>query len=269
MLQRMRSRAAWTTLLAALLAVLFQGPVRGQIPTELKQAVDAHGGLDTWEAYGTVEYDFSLQIGNATRDDHHIFDLNTRRVRVEDESYTVGITESKAWVAADMDAYGYADPPRFYGKPYTYLFSIPFVFADPGVRVESAGQRSLQGTSYDILEITFDEGVGDTPRDVFYLYLEPASHQARAALFSVTYRNPEVTRPITGVVYNEWATVDGVTVPHRATMYGISDDLSLSKKLGSFAYRNVTFGATSPSRDQFVMPNRAVRDTSLQARTDR
>jgi len=252
-----------------MLVVLFVGQesAQAQQSTVLKDALDAHGGLDTWEAFGTVEYDFSLRIGGATRDDRHLFDLNKRRVRVEQSAYTVGITEDKAWVAPNMETYGYTAPPRFYGKAYTYLFSIPFVFADPGVNVASVGQRSLDGTSYDVLKITFDEGVGDTPRDVFYLYLEPDSHQVHAALFSVTYRNPNVTRPITGVVYNEWATANGLTVPRKATMYGVSEDQALQKKLGTFEYKNVTFRTETPGDNQFVMPETAVRDTSLQARS--
>jgi hypothetical protein len=263
----MRTRFILLAVLAVMLAVVV-GPdsVRAQQTTVLNNALDAHGGLNTWEKFGTVEYDFSLQIGDATRDDHHIFDLNKRHVRVEHSSYTVGITKDRAWVAPDMETYGYTAPPRFYGKAYTYLFSVPFVFADPGVNVESAGQRPLKGTSYDVLKITFDEGVGDTPRDVFYLYLDPDSHQVHAALFSVTYRNPSVTRPITGVVYNEWTTANGLTVPRTATMYGVSKDQTLQKKLGTFEYQNVSFRTDTPSADRFAMPEQAVPDTSLQAR---
>ena len=259
----MRSRFA--ALAAVFGLLLLAGPgAHAQAP--LQQALDAHGGLDTWASYGTVEYDFSLQIGDATRDDHHVFDLNRRRVRVEHADYTLGISDTRAWAAPSMDAYGYTAPPRFYGKAYTYLFSIPFVFSDPGVNVESVDQRRLQGTPYDVMKVTFEEGVGDTPRDVFYVYLNPDTHQVRAALFSVTYRNPEVTRPITGVVYEEWTTAGGLTVPRRASMYGVSEDQTLQEKLGTFGYRDVTFRETTPEAGQFAMPEGAVRDTSLQAR---
>jgi hypothetical protein len=253
---------------AALGLCLLAAPTTQAQPS-LQPALDAHGGLDTWESYGTVEYDFALEIGDATRDDHHVFDLDRRRVRVEHTDYTLGITSATVWAAPNMDAYGYTAPPRFYGKAYTYLFSIPFVFADPGVNVESVGQRRLQGTAYDVLKITFDEGVGDTPRDIFYVYLNPDSHQVHAALFSVTYRNPEVTRPITGVIYNEWTTAGGLTVPRRAGMYGVSEDQTLEKKLGTFEYENVTFREATPETDAFTMPEGAVRDTSLQAQKAR
>lgn len=247
--------------------VIFFGadPVHAQSST-LQRTLDAHGGLETWASFGTVEYDFSLRIGDATRDDHHLFDLDRRRVRVDQTDYTVGITDSLAWAAPSMEAYGYTAPPRFYGKAYTYLFSLPFVFADPGVIVESAGQRSLKGMSYDVLKMTFEQGVGDTPRDVFYVYLDPDSHRVHAALFSVTYRNPEITRPITGVIYEEWGTVNGLTVPRKASMYGVSKDQTLQKKLGSFEYQNVRFRESTPEPDSFAMPEGAVRDTSLQAR---
>lgn len=265
----MRSRFVPAAAFVAVLGLCLLAGPPAQAQSSLQQALDAHGGLDTWGAYGIVEYDFSLEIGDATRDDQHVFDLDRRRVRVEHGDYTVGITDTLAWAAPSMDAYGYTAPPRFYGKAYTYLFSIPFVFADPGVNVESVGQRRLQGTSYDVLKVTFEQGVGDTPRDVFYVYLNPETHRVHAALFSVTYRNPEVTRPITGVVYEKWKTADGLTVPRRASMYGVSDDQTLEKKLGTFEYRGATFREAAPERDRFTMPDGAVRDTSLQARQAR
>jgi hypothetical protein len=265
----MRFRSVPAVAVVAVLGLCLHAGSVAQAQSPLQQALDAHGGLDTWESYGTVEYDFSLRIGDATRDDHHVFDLNRRRVRVEHADYTVGITDTLAWAAPSMDAYGYTAPPRFYGKAYTYLFSIPFVFADPGVNVEPVGQRSLQGTSYDALKVTFEEGVGDTPRDVFYVYLNPETQQVHAALFSVTYRNPEVTRPITGMVYEEWTTAGGLTVPRRASMYGVSGDQTLQEKLGTIDYRDVKFREATPEREQFRMPEGAVRDTSLQGRQAR
>lgn len=81
-----------------------------------------------------------------------------------------------------------------------------------------SGSRSRRATTTTTWTLTVKQGVGDTPRDVFYVYLDSDLHRVHAALFSVTDRNPEVTRPITGEVYEKWGTGDRLTVPRTASM---------------------------------------------------
>jgi hypothetical protein len=231
-------------------------------PVVLQRGVQAHGGLNKWKQFGAVEYDFSLEMGDVSRSDHHVVDLYSRDARVEGEAYTIGVTDTSAWAAPSMEAYGFHAPPRFYGKAYPYLFSVPFVFGDPGVETEAVGQRKLQGSTYNVVKVTFEQGVGDTPEDVYYVYCDPNSHRVRAALFSVTFRNPSIQRPITGVLY-DWKTVDGLTVPEKGEMYAVTEDLTFKKKLGSLRYSNVDFKKTPPPASTFAMPEDAVRDRSL------
>lgn len=251
-------------LLSAVGAVLWVGPAVGQ-SNVLRSALEVHGGLGTWQQQEAVAYDFDYQLGDATRDDRHLLDLRDRTVHISNDQYTVGVTDSTAWVTPSMKAYNYDAAPRFYAKAYSYLFSVPFVFTDADARAEDVGSRTLQGTKYDVAKVTFEPGAGDSPNDVFYVFTDSASGRVHAVLFSVTFRNPDNTSPIVGLVYDEWQTVDGLTVPRAATMYRVSD-LQLGRQLADLSFTNVEWHDAPPSDDLFAAPEDAVMNPGAASR---
>ena len=219
-----------------------------------------------WQQQQAVAYDFDYQLGETTRDDRHLLDLKDRTVHISNDQYAVGVTDSTSWVAPSVEAYDYDAAPRFYGKAYSYLFSVPFVFTDAGARVRDMGQRTLQGADYDVAKVTFEPGAGDSPNDVFYLFTDPESGRVHAVLFSVTFRNPNNTSPIVGMVYDEWQTVNGLTVPRAATMYRVKGELGLGRTLADLSFTNVEWHDTAPSDDLFVAPTGAVMNPGPSSR---
>jgi hypothetical protein len=117
--------------------------------------------------------------------------------------------------------------PRFWSLTGYYFESIPFVFGDPGIRYRVLPQESQGGRSYDRIMAYFDRGVGDSPGDVYVMYLEPETSRVAAVLYTVTFGRPyepeagDPEPPSSGTLlyYEDYVTVDGLTVPTRFQGY--------------------------------------------------
>lgn len=227
------------------------------MPSVLEQCLQAHGGLAAWAEYGTLEYDFSRDVGGTEAQDHQLVDLPTRRVRITSDAYTIVDAATDVWIAPDRDALTYGASPRFYSQTYFYFFGIPFVFADPGVNHEDAGQATVRDSTYDVVRITFDSGVGAAPDDVYYAYLDPDTHRLRMVRYSVTYGDREAAEPSSVLVYRDWQKAGGLVVPRRGTYHGWNDG-ALGEQRGEIMYSNVTFRSERPSDEAFAKPDGGV-----------
>jgi len=64
----------------------------------------------------------------------------------------------------------------------TYPIFLPYKLKDPGVHLKLAEERpaegSMQGSpmKYDVIQITFDDGVGPAAKDTWYLVVDKATH---------------------------------------------------------------------------------------------
>ena len=227
-------------------------------PAVLAPYLEAHGGLDTWRRFGTLAYD--LQRGDWT--DHQLIDLRSRRVLITSEAYAIGFDGEDVWITPGKEALNYGAPPRFYSGTYFYFFAIPFVFADPGTRVEKVEPRTLDGKAYDVLRVTYEPGVGDSPEDEYLAYFDPETKRLRLVLYTVTYgRTVEPGAPprYGALRYDAWQTVDGLLVPEHAVYFRWEGD-HLGEKRAEVWFHNVRFDEAAPPPERFARPEGAVID---------
>ena len=66
---------------------------------------------------------------------------------------------------------------RAYGRFIndTYWLLMPAKMQDPGVNLASEGEAAKDGKTYDVVRLTFGEGVGLTPQDTYWAYVSKAS----------------------------------------------------------------------------------------------
>ncbi len=106
--------------------------------------------------------------------------------------------------------------------------------------------------------------MGDTPDDYYILYIDPNNNRLRAAELTFTYADvlpPDVDVMTEVIVYEEFATVDGLTVPVKASIYGKDH-----APLASFPeVRDWSFSQPF-DESRMVMPSNAVLDTSSPTR---
>jgi hypothetical protein len=201
------------------------------------RAIEAHGGLEAWYRAPTSSYTWEyankeidvrfksfLVVDNRTRRAYH--DLLT--TGTYDDAQPVDArfawTGERAWIAPDSIE---QPNPRFWALSGFYFQQIPFVLADPGVNYEALPDDTLDGEPHDMVEITFGENVGDAPDDVYTLYLDKDSARVDAIRYVVTYGRdvgPDADLSETLFDYEDYVTVDGLTVPTRFEGYSYSEE---------------------------------------------
>ncbi len=211
------------------------------------EAIEAHGGLETWFSAPTSAYawEYSNFDSNTRFESYLVADNQTRRIyhdlrmfgtpeSVEEVDASFAWDGQEAWMSpADRQ-----DPnPRFWATTGYYFESIPFVLADPGVRFAVYPPEELNGVPHDRVMAYYDAGIGDSPGDTYTLYLHPQTRRVEAVLYTVTYGrayepSPDgPPPPMNGTLfyYQDYTTVDGLTVPTRFRGYryrdGVQGDL--------------------------------------------
>ena len=105
----------------------------------------------------------------------------------------------------------------FLRKTNFYWLAMIFKLLDPGLRYTYEGRRQVDGVTYEIVRIGFDDGVGDVS-DTYVLYIDPRTWRVDQFLFTVLDYGR--TKPFLMEV--EYDRIDGVLLPTKRR-YGPSD----------------------------------------------
>jgi hypothetical protein len=192
------------------------------------RAINAHGGLETWYAAPTSSFtwEYSNARMNSRFKTRAVIDNRSRRAY--HEILAIGTPEEpqpyegrfawdgeQAWIfPADTPTIN----PRFWALTGFYFQQIPFVLADPGLTYAVLPDEEIEGKAYDMVKISFGDGVGDSPGDNYTLYVDKESDMVAAIRYTVTYgRQPaaegDAQPPAeTQMLYQDYTTVDGLTV---------------------------------------------------------
>ncbi|MCP9236669.1 DUF6503 family protein [Lewinella sp. JB7] len=193
------------------------------------RAIEAHGGLESWYGNGPLYYHFNyrpLDDGNP-RDTYITNDyVNSRAVHqlASDTTVRYGFDGQDAWSPDGDRVEGMS--PRFWSLTPYYFVGLPFVLADEGINFEELPAEELDGTTYDLVKVTYEQGTGDASGDYYVLYLNPETGQVDALRYIVSYpgyfpeggSTPEKIMKITGKT-----KVDGITLPTGYTTYMWND----------------------------------------------
>lgn len=98
----------------------------------------------------------------------------------------------------------------FLRKTNFYWFAMTFKLLDPGIRYTYAGRNKVGQTTYELVKITFNEGVGDVS-DTYLLYINPKTWRVDQFLFTVL--DFEKTEPALMVV--EYERAEGLLLPTK------------------------------------------------------
>jgi hypothetical protein len=184
-------------------------------------AIDAHGGLARWYGNGPVRFRHTYErlTGGPPIDTRQTVDTWSSRAVHEvvgdpasSQAVQFGWTGNEAWVSG---ADSLATNARFWSLTPYYFVAMPFVLADPGVNLETAGRMTAEGATYDLVRVTFDAGTGDAPDDYYYLLLDPETRRVGGVRYVVSYPGffPEGgTTPERLMLYDGAQTASGITL---------------------------------------------------------
>jgi len=179
--------------------------------------IQAMGGTAAWERARYFRFDFTVvRDGKKIASFAHAWDRWTGRYRVEGEDahgvpwkafFDVNSRKGDYWVnGAKADgqtsaqglenAYG-----RFINDSYWLL--APWKVFDPGVHLEYVGSvRDAAGNACDEIKLSF-EGVGLTPKDIYWMDIDSATHLLTQWKFVLNGGNDAPTV----VAWKEWKKV--------------------------------------------------------------
>ena len=194
-----------------------------------RRTLDAMGGEQAFAKLRTLKFDFVVERSGAeVARVHHVWDRWDGRYRVEglNRDGKIALTifnvqkpgEGRSWL--DGKELAGTDLRRALERAYgrfindTYWLLMPAKMQDPGVNLASEGEAEKDGKAYDVVRLTFGEGVGLTPMDTYWAYVSKESGLMERWEFVLTGQEAKDREAFT---WTDWQTVGGVRLAMAKT----------------------------------------------------
>jgi hypothetical protein len=197
-----------------------------------RRTLEAMGGASAFAKLRTLKFDFVVERdGKEVARIHHTWDRWDGRYRIERLNregqhvltlFNVQKTGAgRSWLDGkelEGDALkkalelGYA---RFIND--TYWLLMPAKMQDPGVNLASEGEVEKDGKRYDVVRLTFGEGVGLTPLDTYWAYVSKESGLMERWEFVLTGQEAKDREAYT---WTDWQAVGGVRLAMAKSAVG-------------------------------------------------
>lgn len=186
-------------------------------PETINTIFEAHGGLENWRKQRTLSYVLP-KPGNPEK---HTIDLSKRFDKITSEDFDLGFDGNRPWVLEKDENYeGNVD---FYHNLMFYFFAMPFVFADDGITYTPTEPIVFEGIQYPGVKISFDDGVGTSSKDEYFLHFNSQTKQMEWLGYTVTYRTGESSDKVNWIRYNDWGTFGSLNLPNSISWYTVEN----------------------------------------------
>ncbi|WP_144804885.1 DUF6503 family protein [Maribacter sp. MAR_2009_72] len=216
-------------------------------------AMEAHGGLDTWYANGPISFRFNYQPqdGKTVRDSYKTVDTWSNRAvhtSTTDSTARFGWTGEKAWVKA-KDSTAFAYDTKFWALTPLYFIGHPFILNGEGVNLELLKPETFKGVEYHVVKVTFDAGTGDAPDDYYILYIGKDSNKVAVMRYIVSY--PEYFKdgghaPEKFTEFIGEQEVDGIILPGGFKTYWTTEEGKPGTYITKIDFSDVSFESDLP-----------------------
>ena len=209
-----------------------------EYPAGLLRVLERHGGIELWRKMQRLSFEIVKESGN----EKHYIQLQDRRDKVEGPNFTMGFDGNEVWMESDTT---YKGNPEFYHNLMFYFYAMPFVLADDGIIYGDIDPLEFEGTSYPGISVSYNEGVGSSSKDEYFIYYDPETYQMAWLGYTVTYFSKQVSEEIKWIHYKDWIDVGGFSLPSAITWYKYQENLPTE------ARNTVEFLNTRLSSDPF------------------
>ncbi len=220
-------------------------------PSYFSEVIAAHGGLEQWKKMSSMEF----QLSNNGTTEKHVIDLKNRKDLVKAENYSIGYDGEQVWVAPKRESFP-GKSAKFYHNLYFYFYAIPFVLADPGVKYEQLEPMKLQGKEFNVIGVSFGEGIGDTPEDEYRLLINPETNRMEWLLYTVTFFDGKPSEKFNALKYEDYQEHQGLLFPQRMIGHKFENN-----QIGDVRYtvtiENLQLKEEQPDQKQFEKPEQA------------
>jgi len=195
--------------------------------------VQASGGWEAWNEARYLEFTFVVSVeGSERRRTAHRWDRTTGDCRVEGQSgdgkpflsiWNLHSGDGRAWLdgleLAGDEAHEQLEHAAALAVNDGYWLLMPLKLHDPGVHLEDEGVRAdTLGKAWRVLALHFDAGVGLTPGDRYWVYVDPAT--GTVGRWDYVLESFEPGTPPSEFSWDDWRQVG----PLRLSMRKLSAD---------------------------------------------
>lgn len=221
-------------------------------PEAFTKVLDAHGTLAKWKEKATLSY----EMPKPDQNELHTIDLKSRRDRIDMGAISMGFDGSKIWLKDENAAY--KGNAAVYHNLMFYFYAMPFVFADPGINYGKTEPLEYEGKSYPGIHISFNDGVGASSKDDYFLHYDPETYQMAWLGYTFTYGSDEKSDNVKWIRYNDWQNIDGVLLPKSITWHNY-EGRSIKEGRDPVQFENVTL-ETQQKPDAFYQKPESAKE---------
>ncbi|MCL6265366.1 DUF6503 family protein [Flagellimonas myxillae] len=220
-------------------------------PKLLADIFTAHGGLDAWKSQRTLTFELPMEDAK----EKHTIDLRSRKDRVDTEQISMGSDGKAVWL---MDTEGqYKGDAVFYHNLMFYFYAMPFVLADDGIVYHETENLVYAEKSYPGIRIAYETGVGTSPKDEYFIHVDPETGKMAWLGYTVTYRTGESSDNVKWIRYDNWQTVEDLVLPKSITWYNYEGPKILDAR-STVNFENVALSKDAKSGEFYAKPEKAV-----------
>ena len=114
----------------------------------------------------------------------------------------------------------------------------------------------IEGISYPGIRISYDQGVGLSAKDEYFIHYNPDTFQMEWLGYTVTFRSGEKSDNIKWIRYNDWMEVDGLKLPKSITWHEY-EGRTIKDAKDPVNFENVTLSETAQTNSFFTKPHGA------------
>lgn len=208
----------------------------------IKKVFDAHGGFDKWTSMKALTY--------IKGDEKTVTNLQNRKILLETATQKIGFDGDQVWIAPDTLDAGRA---RFYHNLYFYFYAMPFVVGDPGIFYEDLEPKELLGKTYKGVKISYDDGIGDSPKDNYIVWYDPNTYLMEWLMYTVTFGKAETNEVYKLIKYDSWETFNGLILPTAIAWYSYEDNL-VGDITKTVSFQDIQLSEDAPNDAIFELP---------------
>ena len=219
-------------------------------PKALQNVFEAHGTLKLWKQQRSLSY----KMPKKEKSEIHHIDLWSRMDRIDMDDVSLG-NDGKTWVLDIKNMY--KGNPEFYHNLMFYFYAMPFVLADDGINYAQTEDLIFEGKNYPGIEITYDSGIGTSPKDEYYLHYDPDTYQMAWLGYTVTYRTGEDSDNVKWIRYNDWGNFQGLVLPKSISWYHY-EGRQLGELRNTVVFEDITLSNVPKPETFYTKPEAAV-----------
>ncbi|MFS4492364.1 DUF6503 family protein [Maribacter sp. 2308TA10-17] len=219
-------------------------------PESLQKIFEAHGGLEAWNSKRTL----SFEIPKPENTEKHTIDLRSRDEKIEMPNTSMGSDGETIWLLEEKGAY--KGDAVFYHNLMFYFYAMPFVLADDGINYSEVEALEFEGKTYPGIRISYNDGVGISPKDEYFIHYNPDTYQMEWLGYTVTFRSGEKSDNIKWIRYNDWMNIGGLVLPKSLTWHEY-EGRTIKAAREPLQFENVTLSESPMEVDFFLKPEKA------------